>query len=96
MQGFVIFLGVLALLLIWWNLWVSRLIVLYLRDKGESASLFKFGFFIKGKIFSYLPLYRKRSLEDEGKVGKLYWQFYFSFATAMFLIIIGVIMLGSK
>lgn len=85
-----------ALFLIWWNLWVSREIVIYLNKKGERVSLFKFGFFIKGKVFSYLPLYRKRSLEEEGQVGKLYWQFYFSFAAAIFLVMIGVLMLGSN
>jgi hypothetical protein len=83
-------LGVITLLLIWWNLWISIKIVKYLNEKGQDASLFRHGFFIKGKIFRYLPLYRKLTLEKTGNVGRLYSLFYVSFILMLAVLLIGI------
>ena len=85
-----IILGVIALFLIWWNLWISIKIVKYLKSKGNNASLFSHGIYVKGKIFRYLPLYRKLTIENTGKVGQLHFLFYFSFISMLIVLAIGI------
>ncbi len=87
MNNTVILIGLVTLIFIWINLWVSTRIVNYLKSKGIKASMFSSGFFVKGKIFKYLPEYKKVSLEHDGKVGHLYYSFYISF-------ILGLVFLG--
>lgn len=79
-------------MLIWLNLWVSIKIIEYLRSQHQDVSLFNRGFFIKGKIFTYLPLYKKVSHEANGKVGPLYYTFYVTFVLFLFSLGIGIIM----
>lgn len=88
----VIITGLLCLFFIWWNLSISNKIIKYLKIKGEEVSLFNDGFFIGGKIFKYLPLYKKTTLENDGKVGRLYSKFYLTFFIYLVLLIIGIIM----
>ena len=90
MNTLAIILGVIALFLIWWNLWISIKIVKYLKSKGSDASLFSHGIYVKGKIFRYLPLYRKLSIENTGKVGQLYSLFYVSFISMLIVLIFGI------
>ncbi len=88
-----ILIGIATLILIWANLWISIRIIAYLKEKGEEASLFTNRMFIKGKIFSYLPLYKKISQETDGKTGPLYYAFYGSFLLFMLLLLIAIILL---
>ncbi len=88
-----ILIGIATLILIWANLWISIRIIAYLKEKGEDASLFTNRMFIKGKIFSYLPLYKKISQETDGKTGPLYYAFYGSFLLFMLLLLIAIILL---
>jgi hypothetical protein len=50
--------GILALIFVWYNLYVSVQIVNYLREKHYDVSLFNGGIYVRGKIFKYLPLYK--------------------------------------
>lgn len=84
--------GIIALGFLWWNLWISTKIIKYVKGKGEEASLFNNGIFVKGKIFSYLPLYKKLSLEENGKVGQLYYNFYISFIMFLVFFLVGLVM----
>lgn len=86
--------GIGALLSIWLNLWASVKIVKYLKDKGEDASLFNNQIFVKGKIFKYLPVYRRLSTEEYGKPGPLYYIFYISFIIILILLLTGLIMVS--
>ena len=90
MNTIAIIFGVVALIFIWWNLWVSTKIVKYLKSNGENSSLFNNGFYVKGKIFKYLPLYKKISFENTGKVGQLYITFYISFFLILIFLIFGI------
>ena len=92
MNTSVIIVGVITLVLIWFNLWISIKIINYLKSQNQDVSLFNGGFFVKGKIFKYLPLYKKVTLEAEGKVGPLYNTFYFTFILFVFSLGIGIIM----
>jgi hypothetical protein len=87
-----IFIGVITLLLIWLNLWVSIQIIHYLKSKGEEVSLFNGMLFVKGKIFKYLPLYKKITFEEKGKVGGLYTAFYITFFLFLIFFALGVMM----
>lgn len=89
-----IIIGAIALIFIWWNLWISRKIIKYIKSKGEEASLFNNGIFVKGKIFSYLPLYKKLSLQEDGKVGQLYYNFYLSFILFFAFLLAGLVMVS--
>ena len=82
--------GCATLVLIWVNLWISVQIVAYLNSKGHKAGLFTNGMYVKGKIFKYLPLYKKVSKERDGKVGILYYSFYMTFILFLLLLIIGI------
>ncbi|MBC2837811.1 hypothetical protein [Robiginitalea sp. SC105] len=62
----------------------------YLKSRGREVSLFDSGFFIKGKIFRYLPLYKEVTLREKGKTGSLYYQFYLSFVLAMAFLLLGL------
>ena len=90
MNTLAIILGVIALFIIWWNLWISVNIVKYLKREGNDASLFSHGIYVKGKIFRYLPLYRKLTLEKNGKVGNLYSLFYISFISMLIVLLFGI------
>lgn len=85
--------GCITLLLLWYNLYVSISIVNYLKSKGEEVSLFNGGFFIKGKIFRYLPVYREVTIRDTGKTALLYYQFYLSFSLIWVFLILGLLSL---
>ena len=91
MNSFAIFFGVIALILIWWNLWISIKIVNYLKDNGQDVSLFHNGFFIKGKIFQYLPIYKELTLKKIGKTGKYYVQFYVTFIGMLIMLLFGIL-----
>ena len=91
MNSFAIVFGFLALLLIWWNLYISINIVNYLKKEGFDASLFRNGFYVKGKIFNYLPLYKEHTLKKTGKTGKYYVQFYVSFIGMLIMFLFGLI-----
>ena len=88
---FSIIFGLLALIALWYNLYVSISIIKYLKSNGKEANLFTKGFYVKGKIFKYLPLYKETTLKKEGKVGHLYAQFYYSFLLLLFFLIAGLI-----
>ena len=92
MKTLVILVGVMTLFLIWLNLWVSIKIINYLRRKGEEVSLFNGRLFVKGKIFKYLPLYKKITLEENGKVGGLYTAFYVTFFLFLLFLVSGIMM----
>ena len=51
--------GLIALVFLWYNLYVAISIIKYLRSKGEEASLFLGQVYIKGRIFKYLPIYEE-------------------------------------
>jgi hypothetical protein len=89
----VLIIGIITLLLIWWNLSVSIKIINYLKNKGKEVSLFNNMIFVKGKIFKYLPLYRKVTIEKDGKVGSLYNTFYLSFILSIVFLGIGIALL---
>lgn len=87
-----IILGFITLIFLWYNFYISILIVKYLKSKGEDVSLFnKSGFYIKGKIFKYLPLYKQITITNEGKIGSLFYQFYISFIFFILFLILGII-----
>ncbi|MCA6074397.1 hypothetical protein [Fulvivirga sedimenti] len=90
MNAAIIFGGV-ALFFLWYNLFVSIRIVDYLRKNEQNATLFNSGFFVKGKIFKYLPIYKEVSFNKEGKVGNLYQQFIISFLGIMLFLLLGII-----
>ena len=83
--------GLIALAFLWYNLYVTTAIIKYLKSKGEDASLFKGGIYIKGRIFKYLPLYEEHTYRENGKVGGLYTQFYISFAGLIISLLIGIV-----
>ncbi len=82
--------GFICLLLLWYNLYVSISIVNYLKSKNKEVSLFTYGIYVKGKIFRYLPLYRETTIQEEGKVGSLYYQFYISFLGVVLFLFVGI------
>ena len=90
MNSLAIIFGLIALVFIWLNLWVSTKIINYLKSNGQEASLFNGGFFVRGKIFKYLPLYKKLSQKNEGKVGNLYLKFYGTFFFLVIFLIFGI------
>jgi hypothetical protein len=90
----VIIVGIITLLLIWWNLSVSIKIVEYLKSKGEKVSLFSNVIFVKGRIFKYLPLYKKVTTEKDGKIGPLYNTFYLSFILSLVFLGIGIVLVS--
>lgn len=94
MNNTIIFIGLITLIFIWLNLWISTRIINYLKSKGVKASMSRHGIFVKGKIFKYLPLYKKISLEHDGKVGHLYYLFYTSFALALLFFGIGLVLIS--
>ena len=94
MNTLAIIIGVIALFFIWWNLWVTIEIIKYLKSKGEEVSLFSNGIYVRGKIFKYLPLYRKLTIECQGKVGNLYILFYTSFFLFLIFLIFGIIVVA--
>ena len=89
-----IILGIITLLFIWWNLCISTKIIKYLKSKGEEVSLFNNMIFVKGKIFMYLPLYKKLTIKEDGKVGQLYHTFYLTFILSLVFLVLGVIMVS--
>ena len=95
MNSFAIVFGVLALVLIWWNLWISIQIVKFLKSEGQDASLFRNGFFVKGKIFEYLPKYKELTMGKTGKTGKYYVQFYVSFIGMLIMLLFGILAIGN-
>lgn len=92
MDNVVIIIGFICLLFLWWNLYISTKIIDFLRGKGEKANLFQAGFFIKGRIFNYLPIYKKYSMEEDGKPGTLYYLFYFTFYMMLLFLGLGILM----
>lgn len=90
MNSLAIVFGLITLGFIWWNLWCSIKIIKYLQSKGEKVSLFNSGIFVKGKIFMYLPLYKKLSFEIDGKIGPLYVTFYVTFFSMLIFLIFGI------
>jgi hypothetical protein len=94
MNKTIILIGLLTLILIWLNLWASTRIITYLKSKGIQASMFRNGIFIKGKIFKYLPVYKKTSLEHDGKVGHLYYLFYTSFILSLLSFGLGLLLIS--
>lgn len=82
--------GSLCLLLLWINLWSSIRIIDYLKTRGEEASLFKKGFFIKGRIFRYLGRYKSLSSQEYGRAGKWLTIFYLSFALMLTCLALGI------
>ncbi len=85
--------GLITLAFVWYNLFVSIAIIKYLRSMGKEASLYRCGFFVKGKIFAYLPVYKESTLKNNGKTGGLYYQFYLSFLLALIFLILGLLSL---
>jgi len=90
-MNYTIIFGLIALIFLWYNFYVSISIVKYLKSNGKEASLFTKGFYVKGKIFKYLPLYKEITLQNEGKVGSLYSHFYFTFLSMLFFLVLGLI-----
>lgn len=90
-MSYSIIFGFIALIFLWYNFYVSISIVKYLKSNGKEASLFTKGFYVKGKIFKYLPLYKETTVKKEGKTGNLYAQFYFSFLSMLFFLVLGLI-----
>ena len=86
-----IILGLTTLTFLWYNFYVSLKIVNYLKSNGVDASLFSKGFYVKGKIFKYLPSYKETTLKKEGKVGSLYSQFYVSIIGLFVFLVLGII-----
>jgi len=85
--------GVITLAFLWYNLIVSISIINYLRSKGKDVSLFRNWFFIKGRIFAYLPVYKETTLKYNGRVGGLYFHFYLSFFLAIAFLVWGLLSL---
>lgn len=85
-----IFYGLLCLTFLWVNLWASIRIIAYLQSRGEKASMFSGGFFVKGKIFQYLPLYKRHTQKETGKTGSLYYIFTISFILFIISMIAGL------
>lgn len=83
--------GLITLILIWYNLHLSTSIVNYLKENGSEASLFTNGFYVRGKIFKYLPLYKEISFKKKGKIGSLYYLFYYSFMGIFFFLLLGIL-----
>lgn len=90
MNSLTIIFGLVTLVFLWVNLWISLKIIKYLQEKGQEVSLFNGGFFVRGKIFKYLPLYKKVSIDNEGKVGHLYLNFYLTFFFMVTFLIFGI------
>jgi hypothetical protein len=94
MNTSIIIIGIVVLLFIWWNLSISIKIIDYLKSEGQEVSLFNNMIFVKGKIFKYLGLYKKTTIEKNGKVGSLYNAFYLSFILSMVFLGIGIILVS--
>ena len=90
----IIIIGLATLIMLWVNLWISVRIIAYLKGKGENASLFTNSIYVKGKIFRYLPLYKRISKETDGKVGGLYYAFYGSFVLILLFLMMGIILIS--
>lgn len=90
-----VILGLITLTFLWYNFYVSLKIVNYLKSNGVDASLFSKGFYVKGKIFKYLPLYKKATIEKEGKIGGLYSLFYISLIGMILFFVLGIISLSN-
>jgi hypothetical protein len=87
-----VFWGIACLVCLWINLWASTRIIEFMNAKGHKASLFKDGFFIKGKIFSYLPQFGDLA-KREGRTTYLLPVFWISFALAFIAFFVGIFLL---
>ena len=81
-----ILIGVITLGFILWNLWVSIRIVKYLNENNVKAKIAH----QRGKIFSFLSIYKKLTVEQNGKVGSLYRLFFISFILFALFLLIGI------
>lgn len=81
-----ILIGVITLGFILWNLWVSIRIVKYLNENNVKAKIAH----QRGKIFSFLSIYKKLTVEQNGKVGSLYRLFFISFILFTLFLLTGI------
>ena len=84
----IISIGIISLGLLLWNLWISIQIVKYLNDNNIKAKIA----YQRGRIFRYLPVYKKITIEKTGQVGQLYNFFIISFVLFSFCLIVGIIL----
>ncbi len=90
MESYWLLFGSLCLVFLWINLWASIRIIAYLKSRGEEASLFKKGFFIKGRIFRYLGRYKSLTTQEYGRAGKWLPVFYLSFTFVLTCLALGI------
>jgi hypothetical protein len=89
-NDFIILIGIIALGLLLWNLWVSIQIVKYLNANNIKAKIAH----QRGKIFRFLPVYKKSTIETTGKPGPLYNLFVLSFVLFSICLFIGFILVS--
>jgi hypothetical protein len=80
------FIGLVCFGLLMWNLWISIQIVKYLNDHNIKAKIAH----QRGRIFKFLPIYKKTTYESTGKVGPYYNLFFISFFLFSICLIIGI------
>lgn len=86
----ILFIGIISVGLLLWNLWVSIQIVKYLNDNNVNARIAH----QRGRIFRFLPVYKKITIEATGKIGPLYSFFVLSFVLFSICLLIGIVLVS--
>lgn len=89
-NSLIIIVGIILFGCILWNLYVSIQIVTYLNENNIESKIAH----QRGRIFKFLPLYKKISFEKTGKVGKLYNSFILSFVLYIIFLLIGILLVA--
>ena len=79
--------GLVCLGLLLWNLWISIQIVKYLNKNNIKAKIAH----QRGRIFKFLPVYKRTTIELTGKVGTHYTLFIISFILFSVCLTIGIV-----
>lgn len=83
----IILIGIISLGLLLWNLWISIQIVKYLNENNVKAKIAH----QRGRIFKFLPVYKRITIKATGKVGPLYNLFVISFVLFSIFLITGIV-----
>lgn len=79
--------GLAALVFLVWNFTISIRIMNYLKAKGEKVN----PALMHVRIFDSAQKYKRFTIEEEGKPGKLYAPFWLSFVLFALFLLLGII-----
>lgn len=90
-KSLVILVGFIALIFLVWNFTISSGIMNYLKDHGEKVNPATMHF----KIFDNANKYKQITINESGKVGKLYGPFLLSFSIFAIILLSGIILVAT-